>query len=133
MPVVATKARHLPDPSEIRRALLVEDDPQVAFAVEEALRSRGVQVTTVGTAEAALKAALEHAFDVVVTDYGLPGATGAWLLGELRKQRPELRRILLSGTPEVAADELERDGTCHKFLRKPCPAPELMAAMWETD
>lgn len=116
-----------------RRVLLVEDDPSVAASVAEVLRVRGCEVTTASSAEAGLRVALEHAFDVVVADYGLPGATGAWLLAQLHQRKPALRRVMFSGTPDVDIAGLREQEIFHQFVRKPCPAPELMAAMWPDD
>ena len=65
--------------------LIVEDDPGVSSALSEALTRQGYEVETAGTAEDGLSQLGGGQFQLVITDYSLPGQTGVWMLQEAAK------------------------------------------------
>jgi CheY-like chemotaxis protein len=91
-------------------ALLADDEELVRASTAEMLRELGYEVVEVESADAALKR-IEGGLspDVVVTDHLMPGTTGAELARILRRQRPELPVLVISGyanmdgiAPEIA-------------------------------
>jgi PAS domain S-box-containing protein len=109
------------------RVLVVDDDDAVRRATERALSSRGFQVTTAASAEAALALLEGHSLeiDAVVTDLVMPGLLGDQLVAALRTQRPDLPAILLTGYGRRSA-ELSRP---FRLLRKPTAPEELARAL----
>ncbi|MBV8757351.1 MAG: response regulator [Deltaproteobacteria bacterium] len=79
------------------RLLIVEDHVDSAELLAELLVSRGHHVRIAGTASAALARAAEEPFDLVVSDVGLPDASGYELMAKLR-DRHALKGIALTGT-----------------------------------
>ncbi len=79
------------------RLLLVEDHADSAELLAELLVSRGHHVRVASTASDALARAAEETFDLVVSDVGLPDASGYELMAKLR-DRHALRGIALTGT-----------------------------------
>ena len=78
------------------RILLVEDDPDTADALAALLRMLGYQAQTAGCIAAALNAVSADAFDLVISDIGLPDGTGWDLIARLRERSP-VKAIALSG------------------------------------
>ncbi|WP_206026075.1 ATP-binding protein [Roseimicrobium sp. ORNL1] len=78
------------------RILLVEDHEPTRVALAQLLKRRKHLVTTAGTVAEALAAAESKAFDLVMSDIGLPDGTGNDLMRELRS-RYKLRGIALTG------------------------------------
>jgi PAS domain S-box-containing protein len=78
------------------RILLVEDHPDTASMLSRLLRAAGFQVQTANSVAAALTTVSAEPFDIVVSDIGLPDATGYDLMRQLR-DRHGLRGIALSG------------------------------------
>ena len=77
--------------------LVVEDDAQFRRFLVEVLEDAGFTVSVAGGGAAAL-AQLESApVDVVLTDLVMPGQDGISLIRALRKTRPDLRIIAMSG------------------------------------
>jgi DNA-binding response OmpR family regulator len=74
------------------RLLVIEDDADVRLFMVLALRAEGYEVSSAGDAGEALQHLIRHHFDLVLTDFGLPGKDGLWLLREAD------RRGLLRGT-----------------------------------
>jgi CheY-like chemotaxis protein len=97
------------------RLLLVEDHADSAELLAELLTSRGHTVRIAGTASDALACAAEEPFDLVVSDVGLPDASGYELMQQLR-DRFALKGIALTGTRET--DRVKAAGFV-AFLSKP--------------
>jgi CheY-like chemotaxis protein len=64
------------------RILLVEDDVDTRQFMAVALGVRGYQVVEAGSASQALSLMREGPFDLVLTDYDMPGKTGAAMIKE---------------------------------------------------
>lgn len=106
------------------RILYVEDDLDVRETMTMLLQHEGYAVTSVPTAEAAVEELRRGRYDVLLTDYQLPGANADWLIRTAIGQGSlgATQVIVLSG-----ADEPEGiDG--YRFLRKPIGQEALLAA-----
>ncbi len=64
------------------RLLVIEDDADVRLFMVLALRSEGYDVVSAADAHQAIEQLGKHAFDVILTDFGLPGKDGLMLLEE---------------------------------------------------
>ncbi|MBL8863841.1 MAG: diguanylate cyclase [Planctomycetes bacterium] len=78
----AQAERALP-PSELR-VLVVDDDPRVRRLLEHHIVGGGYRVVTAPEGESALRAVLEDAPHILVTDWLMPGMGGGGLLRSLR-------------------------------------------------
>lgn len=85
--------------------LYVDDEPALTALIRELLEMDGLQVTTCADARAALSLVREGAtaFDVLVTDYNMPGLSGIDLATAVAESHPGLPVIMSSGyfTPEL--------------------------------
>ncbi|MBL8286812.1 MAG: response regulator [Rubrivivax sp.] len=111
------------------RALLVEDNDDVATATGDVLASMGCVVRRVDGADAAMArlAAIGDDYDVVITDMVMPGSMdGIELAQRLRQRHPQLPVLLMSGY----TDSLERATALGlHVLPKPCDPPVIAAAV----
>lgn len=71
--------------SEFPRVLIIDDEPAIAETLAYALRTEGMESTSVGLGRDALALLREHAFDLIVLDVGLPDGNGFDLCRELRR------------------------------------------------
>ena len=86
-----------------RRILIVDDHSDTLDMLSQACEANGAQVQTALSARAALELVTAQPPDVVITDIGLRGEDGVWLLGEVRRGHPTLPVIALTGrSPEDA-------------------------------
>lgn len=88
------------------RILLVEDEQVVRDMIKLALERLGYRVTAVALAEAALNY-LERPdvdIDLLLSDVVLPGLDGPALLEEVRRTRPGLPAIFISGYTAAAPE-----------------------------
>lgn len=67
-------------PADRPRILVVDDDQDTRQLIAFALGAQGYAITEVADGEAALAALREGTFDLVITDYDMPGLTGAEML-----------------------------------------------------
>lgn len=111
--------------------MVVEDEPAILRFVARTLTGAGHSVESCTRGRQALARLKEApgAFDLLITDLGLPGFSGADLLRELRACRVAVPTLLMTGCGELpgfAADlEVELRGT----LAKPFHASELLGAL----
>ncbi|MBW8467403.1 MAG: response regulator [Thiobacillus sp.] len=87
------------------RVLLVEDDLLMSAMLEKLLVRRGYRVSHHSEPEQAMAAvrADPQALDIVVTDYNMPQHSGLDVITAIRRMRPDLPTILVSG---YVSDEL---------------------------
>ena len=112
------------------RVLVVEDEPALARFVKRALSRAGYEVTVCATGAAALRAVAEAAaVDLVLSDVAMPGMTGDALARELRRLRPALPVILMTGFSHTVTAERARELGLAAVLHKPVSADELARAV----
>ncbi len=82
-----------------KHVMYVDDDEALVFLVERVLTRKGFKVTSFTDPRLASLALRErpHDFDLLVTDYNMPGFCGVDLLREARLVRPDLPVALASG------------------------------------
>ncbi len=102
--------------------LVVEDNPEVADVTISMLRELGYEVCAARDAGAALAMIDGRRLDLVLSDIVMPGSIdGAGLAEEIRRRRPDLPVLLVTGYAE-AVDKLSGDVA---VLRKPFDLAEL--------
>jgi CheY-like chemotaxis protein len=77
--------------------LLVDDDEVLRERLAQAIRARGYEVKTAGSASEALKEVAVESPEMAVLDLKMPGMSGLELLRELRQQDPATRVLMLTG------------------------------------
>ena len=82
-----------------QRVLYVDDEASLVLLVERMLNRLGYLTTGCASAEAAIAAvrAAPQAFDLVVTDYNMPGHSGLDVAREVKRIRPDLAVVISSG------------------------------------
>jgi diguanylate cyclase (GGDEF)-like protein len=107
-----------------RRALLVEDEPQVRSVIANYLGREGFATEEAGSVAEGVKW-LRDEFDVVVTDIHLPGASGNEMVTAVKARWPATQVIVITGLQDaqVAAEAL--NAGADRYLFKPFGMPEL--------
>lgn len=116
------------------RILLVDDEDIVLRLFETVLKLDKHDVTTASNGNGALAALATGTFDLVITDLVMPDKEGIETIIEMRKLKPELPIIAMSGGGRGnASDYLEMAGQlgAKRTLAKPFPAQTLLDAVHE--
>ncbi|WP_417680449.1 cell cycle histidine kinase CckA [Roseibium sp.] len=113
--------------------LLVEDEEAVRAFAARALASRGYTVHEASSGTEALEVMEETdgEIDLVVSDVVMPEMDGPTLLVELRKTRPDLKIIFVSGYAEDAFEENLPENEKFFFLPKPFTLKQLATTVKE--
>ena len=110
-----------------QRVMYVDDDEALVFLVRRVLKRKGFEVTTFTDPRLAVEALRKEpmGFDLLVTDYNMPGYSGVELLREARLIRPNLPVALASGyiTPEIEQGALQAGARA--LIHKPNDVDEL--------
>jgi CheY-like chemotaxis protein len=108
--------------------LALDDDPLVLATLGAQLEDLGHRVTTASSgAEGLRHVGSDVPFDVVVTDYAMPGMTGAQFAELAHQQRPDLPVIIATGFAELT----DRAGRDLIKLKKPFSQQDLATAIEE--
>jgi two-component system cell cycle sensor histidine kinase/response regulator CckA len=126
-----------PEPADLTgsaRILLVEDEEAVRAFAARALKSRGYDVEVASSGVEALEVMNQMGgeVDLVVSDVVMPEMDGPTLLRELRKTRPDLKIIFVSGYAEDAFKKNLPEGETFSFLPKPFSLKQLATAVKDT-
>jgi CheY-like chemotaxis protein len=106
------------------RVLVVEDHADTARVLSKLLGASGHRVKTAGTAAAALKLVSEEPFDVIVSDIGLPDATGYDLMKQIQSRQP-MKGIAMSGYGMDEDLRKSRDAGFSDHIVKPANVAQL--------
>lgn len=100
------------------RVLLVDDHEDTRRVLSRLLQSLGYQLATAGSATAALNYVLANEVDVLVSDIGLPDASGHELVRQVKKIR-NLPAVAISGYGSATDIQNSRDAGFFAHLTKP--------------
>jgi len=109
------------------RLLLVDDEIPFTTNLLKLLSRRGYDVSAVYDGDSALRIVQEHEFDVVILDQNMPGKDGITVLRELKKKRPHLEVVILTGYGSIdsALDGFELGA--YDYTTKPIQLGDLEA------
>ena len=139
LPRIDLPAEPTPRPREMaiqrgtETVLLVEDEPLVRDIAKSALSDQGYQVLDAEHGEEALVIAREHGAEIqlVLTDVVMPKMGGRELVEQLRKVRPAIRVLYMSGYTAASIDEQDVVEPGTSFLRKPFALAEMLGKVRE--
>ncbi len=109
------------DPEPGKTILVVDDEPDVAELLAEALLLDGHRVDTANSGAAALDRLAERSYDLVFSDMKMPGMSGVELYDEVARRRPGLERRIIFVTGDTLNPLTKRflDRTGAPSLSKP--------------
>jgi diguanylate cyclase (GGDEF)-like protein len=112
------------------KILCVDDDQQVLEGLSLQLGRRYEVLTALSGTQALEILQREERVSVLISDMRMPRMDGATFLSKARTLAPNAARILLTGQTDLrSAIAAVNDAQVLKFLSKPCPPPELHAAV----
>jgi CheY-like chemotaxis protein/two-component sensor histidine kinase len=114
--------------------LLAEDEESLRDLLVEVLQERGYRVLAADRAEGALKLAQEQQepIDLLLTDVVMPGMSGVALAEHLRRLRPAVKVLFMSGYTD---DVMLRGGLLADeaaLIQKPFSSDDLLSKIRET-
>jgi two-component system alkaline phosphatase synthesis response regulator PhoP len=109
------------------KILIVEDEPGIAFALENDLRTEGYEVAVVGDGVEAVKRARSEPFDLILLDIMLPSKDGFEVCRDLRRGGLRTPIIMLTAKAQEAEKIVGLDLGADDYVTKPYSPRELRA------
>ena len=103
-----------------KRILVADDDEFVRDLMRTLLAPAGYSVEEAIDGEEAVRKCLESSFDLLLIDHNMPQMSGVEACAEIRRQKPHMKVLMLSG--RVGENEPEQIS----FLPKPFENHELL-------
>ena len=113
----------------IFHVLVVDDEYLIRSIVPKALTVLGVKVDVAENGRQAQEKILSGNFDLVITDINMPEMNGLELMLWVKKHRPHIEGILMSGYGTANRLSNEQLGGMTEYLRKPFPMVKLHEAV----
>jgi DNA-binding NtrC family response regulator len=109
-----------------KRILVVDDDEAILDSLKGYLVLKGYDVDTAKTAKEAMRKSEAHFYNLAILDIRLPDANGTDLLTKMRKNRPEMMKIMLTGYPDQANTMVSLNKGANAYLLKPVELDKLL-------
>jgi CheY-like chemotaxis protein len=109
--------------------LLVDDDESIRSSMTYYFRKKTHAFLTVETAEEALKLIDSLKWDIIISDYQLPGMNGIAFLDIIGRKHPEIMKILVTAYASLdVATEAIKAGI-HDFIQKPFKTETIISSL----
>ena len=108
------------------KTLIIDDDEFIRDSISLVFKNRGCFLRAVETAEDGLMALEEENFDIVISDYRLPGMNGLNFFRLLAIRLPDTLRILISAFMDKTVFSDAREIGIHEFMEKPFPVEAFL-------
>ncbi|HEV2697422.1 MAG TPA: sigma-54 dependent transcriptional regulator [Terriglobales bacterium] len=105
--------------------LIVDDERSVRDACREVASALGYRASSAESAEQALRMAEGQSIDVVFLDLKLPGAGGLDALWQLKKRRPDIEVIVMTGHGTVESAVQAMKAGAYDYVTKPFSMEQL--------
>ena len=108
------------------KTLLVDDDELIRDSLKIAFRAKGCAMRVAETAEEGLQAIAEEPFDIIISDYRLPGINGLEFIKQAGVIQPRAARFLITAyRDDHIISKAVRIGV-NEFIEKPFSVKKLV-------
>src|SRR5687768_7654715 len=107
--------------------LVIEDDPHIAFGLEEVLRAEGFDVSACNNGSDALAAVSKHKPALIILDVMLPGMSGYDVCKQLRAKGCSAAILMLTAKGQELDKVIGLELGADDYVAKPFGVRELIA------
>jgi DNA-binding NtrC family response regulator len=111
------------------RVLVVDDDPDVLWAMDRRLQQAGFNVVTCNDGQKAYEELERRHFDALITDIMMPKLNGLALLDWVRTNRPELMTVVMTAFDSPSVRRLSLGSGAAMVLGKPADADTIIETL----
>ena len=116
--------------AEVRhRILIVDDEPEMATVIEQALVRRGYVATQQHSADAAWELLEREDFDVVITDINMRGMNGVELTERIAQNRHDVPVIVITAFGSIETATAVLRAGAYDFITKPFEIDQLVVGV----
>ena len=107
------------------KVLVIDDDPVVGRSFDRVLSSKGYAVVTASDGAEALRKMAAEEYDAVFTDIKMPGMDGISVAEQIKRNRPWLPVVIVSGYATAENEARARAAGVSNVLHKPL-SPQMI-------
>jgi len=111
------------------KVLLVDDEPAILSVLEWALKELSCDVVSALGGQAGLNKLCQETFDILIMDLIMPDLDGFFLLKMARKLDPEMKVIIMTGSPELVPQIVGEGSRFDGLLVKPFGLNQLKSTL----
>lgn len=111
------------------KILLIDDDEWIRDSLTLFFESEQCQLTALETAEEGLNALREQKFDIIITDYWLPGMNGLDFFRRIKMAYKDAIKILITAYGSPGVFEEARKAGVHSLIAKPFTSDTVEAVL----
>lgn len=111
------------------RLLVIDDERGLRDMFARVIGSLGYQVVTAPNGEEGVALARAEPFDAVFCDIMMPGISGIEVMQILRREKPELPVVIMTGYPNAESEQDALALGAAAFMAKPCTIEEIEAVI----
>ncbi len=111
------------------KVMIVDDEEDFLETIVKRLKARGIDVTGAESGYKALELIDDGNFDVVILDVKMPGLDGIETLREMKKKKPLVEVIMLTGHASVESGIQGMQLGAFDYVMKPVALDELLEKM----
>jgi CheY-like chemotaxis protein/signal transduction histidine kinase len=112
----------------VRQLLVIEDDPAEQMSIRELIAHDDIEITMVGSGQAALSILAQHNFDCIVLDLRLPDMSGFELLDRMQEDERllDMPIVVFTGRELSDAEQAELKRKAKSVVLKGVQSPERL-------
>lgn len=109
--------------------LIVDDAKDILFLLTHSVKRLGpdYEVSTAIDGQMALEQLQKQRFDLIITDYMMPGMTGLELAQEVRRISPDTQVVLMTAYDTATLRDRAEDMHIGGYVGKPFTVPQILA------
>ncbi|MCU0598891.1 MAG: response regulator [Desulfobacterales bacterium] len=111
------------------KALVIDDEQIVLDSVKKILAAEKFDVDTTLSGTDGIEKALNHTYDIVLTDIRMPGVGGLIVLRDIKRARPSMPVIIITGYGSVRSAVQAMKLGAADYIEKPFEPAKLVEAI----
>jgi len=113
----------------VKTVLMIEDDPGIRDAMRIYFEAAGYRFSAVESAETALAEFGRQGYDIIISDYKLPGMNGLEFLRKIRGRHPGSAKVFTTsyGSSDLFEEARRLGAAC--CIEKPLSAEKIEACL----
>jgi len=113
------------------RILVIDDDEGIRKVITTALNDESYITDTASNGKEAIEKSKTNAYNLAIIDIHLPDMEGTQLLSELKETTPKMRKIIVTGFPEVQNAITAVKKGANDYITKPVKIDALINSIRE--
>jgi len=113
------------------RILVIDDDEGIRKVITTALNDESYITDTASNGKEAIEKSKTNAYNLAIIDIHLPDMEGTQLLSELKETTPKMRKIIVTGFPEVQNAITAVKKGANDYITKPVKIDVLINSIRE--